>query len=189
MVKKTQADSDELNDLEAVEDLLEDLSEETEENPKDRVSDDHFERFLNTFERSAKRWEMIVYPGMFGFILLAGYGFFLIYNLTNDMKTIAGSLDPTMGLHMSSFDESMQSLTANIGNMTARVEDMSSELKTMSGKMNNLDAMPTITVQLEQMNQSVGMMSANFDMVRRDMAMMNHSISKPMSMMNNFMPW
>lgn len=189
MVKKTEANSGELNDLEAVEDLLDDLSEEAEENPKNRVSDDHFERFLNTFERSAKRWEMIVYPGMFAFILLAGYGFFLVYNLTNDMKTIAGSLDPNMGMHMSAFDESMQSLTANIGNMTARVEDMSSELKTMSGKMNNLDTMPTISVQLEKINQSVGIMSVNFDMVRRDMAMMNHSISKPMSMMNNFMPW
>jgi hypothetical protein len=189
MTKETGAGSDELNDLEAVEDLLDDLSEDTKNAPSERVSDDHFERFLNTFERSARRWEMIVYPAMFAFILLAGYGFFLIFNLTNDMKTIAASLDPTMGLHMSSFDESMQSLTGNIGNMTARVEDMSSELKTMSGKMNSLSAMVPIRVELEKMNQSVNMMGVNFDMVRRDMAMMNHSISKPMSMMNNFMPW
>ncbi|MDT8281563.1 MAG: hypothetical protein RQ982_01985 [Gammaproteobacteria bacterium] len=39
------------------------------------VSDDMLERFTRAFEYSARRWELIVYPSLFAFILLAGYGF------------------------------------------------------------------------------------------------------------------
>ncbi|VAW55258.1 hypothetical protein MNBD_GAMMA05-2376, partial [hydrothermal vent metagenome] len=38
---------------------------------------DPLERLANTFDSSAKRWEMVVYPSLFAFVLLAGYGFFL----------------------------------------------------------------------------------------------------------------
>ncbi|MGB5456237.1 MAG: hypothetical protein WBO18_09740, partial [Gammaproteobacteria bacterium] len=41
-------------------------------------------RLADTFDKSARRWEMVVYPSMFAFILLAGYGFYLIYHLTHD---------------------------------------------------------------------------------------------------------
>ncbi|RUM92109.1 MAG: hypothetical protein DSZ28_09925 [Thiothrix sp.] len=182
-------DSEDLKDRAVISDLPEGLPKETEDNPKQRASDDHFERFLSVFERSARRWEMIVYPSMFAFILLAGYGFFLIYSLTNDIKNIARSMDPDMGLHMSSFDQSMQSIKSNVGNMTSRVEDMSSEMNSISKKMNNLSNMEPIQFQIAKINQSVGLMSVNFDLMRRNMATMNRNISKPMSMMNSFMPW
>jgi len=182
-------DSEDLKDRVVISNPPEGLQKETEDNPKQRASDDHFERFLSVFERSARRWEMIVYPSMFAFILLAGYGFFLIYSLTNDMKNIARSMDPDMGLHMSSFDQSMQSITSNVGNMTSRVEDMSSEMNSISKKMNNLSNMEPIQFQIAKINQSVALMSVNFDLMRRDMATMNRNISKPMSMMNSFMPW
>jgi len=38
---------------------------------------DPLERLANTFDSSARRWEMVVYPSLFAFVLLAGYGFFL----------------------------------------------------------------------------------------------------------------
>ena len=47
--------------------------------------DDPLERLANTFDNSARRWEMVVYPSLFAFVLLAGYGFFLIYRLTHDI--------------------------------------------------------------------------------------------------------
>lgn len=188
-MKKNQVDSGSPNSLEVISKLPEGLSEKPEEVPNQRARDNHFERFLSVFERSARRWEMIVYPSMFAFILLAGYGFFLIYSLTSDMKTIARSLDPDMGLHMTSFDQSMQSITSNVDNMTSRIEDMSSEMNSISKKMNNLSTMEPILFQIARINQSVGSMSGNFDLMRHDMATMNRNISKPMLMMNSFMPW
>jgi len=53
---------------------------------------DPLERLANTFDSSAKRWEMVVYPSLFAFVLLAGYGFFLIYRLTHDISTLSQSV-------------------------------------------------------------------------------------------------
>ena len=53
--------------------------------------------FAKSFDKSARRWELIVYPSLFAFIILAMYGFFLIYSLTQDIRTMAASIDPKMG--------------------------------------------------------------------------------------------
>ena len=47
------------------------------------------DKFARTFEASARRWELIVYPSMLAFIVLAAYGFFLIYTLTGDVGRLA----------------------------------------------------------------------------------------------------
>lgn len=36
------------------------------------------DRLSQAFETSAKRWELIVYPSLFAFIILAAYGFYLV---------------------------------------------------------------------------------------------------------------
>lgn len=36
------------------------------------------DKFSRTFEASARRWELVVYPSLLAFIILAAYGFFLI---------------------------------------------------------------------------------------------------------------
>jgi len=46
------------------------------------------DKLSTAFMDSARRWEMIVYPSLFAFIILAGYGFFLIYSLTKDVHLV-----------------------------------------------------------------------------------------------------
>ena len=149
-------------------------------------------RFLDTFERSARRWEMVVYPAMFAFIILAGYGFFLIYSLTNNMNTIASSFDPKMAQHMSTLSENMQEMTENIAMMTDQVHNMSKEMKVISGQMDYLSAMKPISEQMAQMEYSMQRLSGNVEVIRYDMSMMNrniHDISRPMNMIDKFVPW
>ena len=43
------------------------------------------DRLSMAFETSARRWELIVYPSLFAFILLAAYGFYLIFSLAKDV--------------------------------------------------------------------------------------------------------
>ena len=62
---------------------------------KGYVSDkpiDQLERLANTFDNSARRWEMVVYPSLIAFVLLAAYGFFLIYRLTHDIHSLSQSV-------------------------------------------------------------------------------------------------
>ena len=46
------------------------------------------DKLSTAFMESARRWEMIVYPSLLAFIILAGYGFFLIYSLTKDVHLV-----------------------------------------------------------------------------------------------------
>ncbi len=149
-------------------------------------------RFLDTFERSARRWEMVVYPAMFAFIILAGYGFFLIYSLTNNMNTIAQSFDPKMAQNMNTLAANMQEMTDNIALMTDEVHNMSAEMKMISGQMTYLSSMRPIADQMAQMDYSIQRMSNNFEIMRYDMSAMNrniHDISRPMNLIDKFVPW
>ncbi len=149
-------------------------------------------RFLDTFERSARRWEMVVYPAMFAFIILAGYGFFLIYSLTNNMNTIASSFDPKMAQHMSTLSDNMQEMTESIAMMTDQVHNMSKEIKVISGQMDYLSTMEPIAEQMARMDYSMQRLSGNVEIIRYDMSMMNHNIhdiSRPMNMIDKFVPW
>ncbi len=192
--KKPPPSEDQEADLEALE-VIEDVAEavalEAEMESKaveEKRRNDHVDRFISTFERSARRWEMVVYPAMFAFILLAGYGFFLIYSLTNDMRSIARSFDPHMGSHMESFSESLDQLTLSIAAMTNDVQTMTNEIQSMSIQMNYLAAMDPMQQRMSQMVYSVDTMAMNLDLLRRDMAVLNYNVSRPMSVMNKFIP-
>jgi hypothetical protein len=75
------------------------------------ISRGQMEQFVNSFQQSTRRWEIIVYPAMFAFVVLAGYGFFLIYSLTGDMSSMARSMDPKMGEHMEAMASSVVNLS------------------------------------------------------------------------------
>jgi len=163
---------------------------------KEQRKNDNIDRFLNTFERSARRWEMVVYPALFAFILLAAYGFYLVYSLTSDMRQIAQSFDPRMGQHMEDFSTNLQEMSVSVNLMatsvavmTTDVKEMATEVKSISGQMSYLAAMDTIEQRMGLMTTSVDTMTTNLSSMRQDMSMLNHNVSRPMSFMNSFMPW
>lgn len=159
-------------------------------------TNENIDRFLTIFERTARRWEMVVYPALFAFILLAGYGFYLIYSLTHDMRQIAASFDPTMGHHMEQFAQNLEEMSTSVNLMatsvavmTADVKEMTTEVKAISGEMGYLATMDTIEQRMGLMTTSVDAMTNNLSSMRYDMSMLNNNVSRPMSFMNSFMPW
>ncbi len=68
------------------------------------------DRLSEAFETSARRWELIVYPSLFAFIILAAYGFFLVYSLAKDVHYLAVSVDSNMTVLASN----MQSVSDNM---------------------------------------------------------------------------
>ena len=87
-----------------------------------------------TFTASARRWEMIVYPSMFAFILLATYGFFLIYSLTQDVGSIATEMKSINGT-MQDVVVNMQAQTMGIQEMNAHATEMTIAMRQMSHDM------------------------------------------------------
>ena len=126
------------------------------------------ETLSNAFMASAKRWEMIVYPSLFAFILLAAYGFYLIYSLTYDVSKVADHMQ-TIATNMNDVALNMDAVSRNMVVMTQTVDSQSATMNEM-------------TLHMRHMSASMGQM-------RYDLSVMNNSVSRPMQFMNTFMPW
>jgi hypothetical protein len=59
----------------------------------------------------------------------------------------------------------------------------------MSKKMDNMEYLRAMNDRLLAMDASVRAMSGNMDMMRHDMGIMSSNLSRPMSVMNNMLPW
>ncbi len=158
---------------------------------------DPLERLANTFDTSARRWEMVVYPSMFAFVLLAGYGFFLIYRLTHDiavlsqsvthMAVIVSDVMPRMSNDLTKMTGSVDNMTGNIAGMSGDIGGMTTEISSMSGQMNSLTPM---SKNIQSMTHNLGSMNRSVYGMQRDMHGMNRTVSSgPFGMMNDVMPF
>lgn len=143
------------------------------------ISTTEMRRFVEAFQQSARRWEIVVYPALFAFIVLAGYGFFLVYSLTGNMAKIAESLDPDMQKNMAVMSQSIINLNREMNTMGHTMHDI-------SNKLNHLENMQENTRNMET---SMRIITATTDQMRIDMSRLNQSVSRPMGFFNNHMPW
>jgi len=140
------------------------------------------DRLSAAFETSARRWELIVYPSLFAFIILAAYGFYLVFSLAKDVHYLAISVDSNMTVLASN----MQSVSDNMGKLTANVRTMAVSVGAIDHKVGTLEPMLT---SMDGMEQSMRAMTLTTGAMQTDVARINRSFGRPMSFMNTFMPW
>jgi len=140
------------------------------------------DRLSQAFETSARRWELIVYPTLFAFIILAAYGFYLVFSLAKDVHYLSISVDSNMTVLASN----MQSISDNMGQMSSNVRTMAVSVDSMARDVSVLEPMLTT---LETMDQSMRSMTFTTATMRDDLGVMNRNIGRPMHFMNAFMPW
>lgn len=140
------------------------------------------DRLSQAFETSARRWELIVYPSLFAFIILAAYGFYLVFSLAKDVHYLAISVDSNMTVLASN----MQSISDNMGQISSNVRTMTVGVDSMARDVGALDPMLT---SIESMNRSMQSMTFTTATMRDEMGSMSRNIGRPMSFMNSFLPW
>jgi methyl-accepting chemotaxis protein len=140
------------------------------------------DRLSQAFESSAKRWELIVYPSLFAFIILAAYGFYLVFSLAKDIHYLAISVDSNMTVVASN----MQAISDNMGQMSANVRTISVSVDSMSRDVSTLEPMLT---SMETMDRAIQSMTFTTAHMGTDMSLMNRNIGRPMRFMNYFIPW
>lgn len=141
--------------------------EATDKNDQESMEDcmgRSLDQLSKAFMASARRWEMIVYPALFAFIILAAYGFFLIYSLTTDISRVANDMNK-ITVTMEKVAVNMEAVSKNMVVMTQTVDSQSASMKEM-------------VYHIRGMNMSMNRM-------RHDM----QSVSRPMNFMNDFLPW
>ena len=143
------------------------------------------DKIAKTFEVSARRWELIVYPSLIAFITLAAYGFFLIYTLTSDVSRLAGSMERVV--------VSMEQAVTDMNRMSSTVVFMSDNLQTIAvdaGK--GTESIQELVGQIDKINQSMAVMTVPMYQMRHDMANMSHNVKNmtgPMNMVSGILPW
>jgi len=151
--------------------------------------------FAKQFQKSARRWELMAYPAMVVFGLLAISGFWLIYSLTKDMNRMSDAIDPNMGPNLSEMSKNIAdldvtirvmsthiaSMAEDIDSMNASIKSMENEVGNMSAKLNTLEP---LLFNMAEMNKSIKQMTYTTGVMSHDM----NKMSRPMRFMNNFVP-
>jgi len=127
----------------------------------------NLEVMTSSFTQGAKRWLSIYYTSMFAFVLLAGYGFFLIYSLTSSVGRVADNMDQIV--------VSMNRMSTDLDRVSNNTTLM---IKTMSVQSKHMSEM---VYYMRDMNVAMAQM-------RYDMSVLNNNVSRPMNFMNTFMP-
>jgi uncharacterized protein YoxC len=171
--------------------------------PHQEVQTSHIERMLRQMERSSRRWEKMVFPAMIAFLLLAGYGFFMVYSMTRDMSIIAQTIEID-------FRQDVEHIRNDINAMVGQVEMMQETMAVISIKMDPLQEFGPLLAEIKELDDSVGRISGSVDnmdqsvvsmnnsmnslddsmyYMGRDVGDMNDSFSSPTKMFKRMMPW
>jgi predicted PurR-regulated permease PerM len=121
---------------------------------------------LETFEF---RWRYAVFPAMIAFTILSAFGFYLIFGML----------------------QHMQSMSNDINRMTSLMETSVPVISSDISQLNNTIAisMPGIQSDVGQMSQSAQSMATSTQQMNRSTWEMNRSISRPLNMFNNMVPF
>ena len=150
------------------------------------------DRLSAAFETSARRWELVVYPSLFAFIILAAYGFYLVYSLAKDVHYLAISVDSNMTVlsgNMQTVSQNMGELAANVRTMAVSVESINDRVGTLEPMLTNIGGMERNMESITAATQAMTVATHN---MRNDMVLMNRNVrdfSRPMSFLGRFMPW
>jgi hypothetical protein len=123
--------------------------------------------YIVYMERAAaglKTVRIVAYSGMVAFIILAAYGFFLIYQLTSDAHR--------MTIHMDRMSQTMAGMRGTMARMDA--------------SMNNMDEM---SKHLANMDVSTQHMANTVGLIQHSTRNLDRSFGPAMGMMNNWVPW
>jgi len=145
---------------------------------------------LQEFEKKAdattKRMQMLVYPAMVAFFILAAFGFYLIYSLTSDVRRMTDSFVGMSG----SIESNMNTIAGTMNHMSGTMDNLSNSTENMTndiGKMTNTTS--EMSDSITGMKPAIYDMAASTNNMQRDFWSMNKNISTPLSFMNNFLPW
>jgi hypothetical protein len=157
-------------------------------------NEENIEDALESFET---RWKYAVFPAMIAFVILAGFGFYLIYGMLQRMEELSVNIDQMAKV----MTKSLPIMEVGVVGMSSQMQSIGNDLHGMRADMSQLSNVVSDT--MPAMEGKVGTMSNNiYDMRNATASMantthnmgqnlwnMNRNFSKPLSMMRKIMPW
>jgi cytochrome c553 len=149
---------------------------------------------ISSFEA---RWKFLVFPAMIAFVILAGFGFYLIYGMLQRMEDLAEDVDrmanvvedtmPVMQGGVVSMSSRMQWVGEDLDRMTAHVARMS---EVVSNTMPNMEQrVGDMSNNINNMTYATSSMANSTHSMGQNIWNMNRNVSKPLSIMRKMMPF
>ncbi|MDE2578255.1 MAG: hypothetical protein KGL46_05570 [Hyphomicrobiales bacterium] len=138
--------------------------------------------YLEKAAAAIKTVRIVVYAGLASFMLLAAYGFFLIYLLTSDARTMAAQTR-VLADQMHDVVSAMNMMNATMGDMRANIGDMRGDMGAMRA------AMDTMSRHVATIDSSAASMANTVTLIQHSARNLDSSFGPAMGMFNNFMPF
>lgn len=119
--------------------------------------------------------KLIVFGLMAGSLLMAVYGFFLIYQLTNDSHRMVEQIVRMTG-EMVTMRGSMETIGANVDTMRVSIGRMGDNIAVMNDSVGSMTA-------------SVGHMAGSVGLIQHSTSNLDRSFGPAMGALNNFVPF
>lgn len=157
----------------------------------------HVEDELHEFEEHqtgvSRTLQIIVYPSLVAFVVLAAYGFYLVQSLATDVHRLTETIADMNG----AVHSNMQRMSANMDTMSEQMDQLVITAQSMGSNMSHItesvarmdSSTRIMSTDVKQMNVSTQNMAASTYNMQRDMWSMNKNVSKPFKMMGKFMPF
>jgi len=152
-------------------------------NTEKKLTEEDDKEAIQTLESFENRWRYAVFPAMIAFIILAIFGFYLIYGMLQRMEQLSIDVNRMTSVIATVLPE----MQRNMGGISTDISELN---QVISGNFPKLEQ--NIASMTENMNlmssstQSIATTTSNLD---KSMWEMNRNVSKPLSMMNQVIPW
>jgi hypothetical protein len=144
---------------------------------------DILRNLVTSLVQSNRRWQLVVFPSLFAFILLAAYGFYLIYSLVEDVDKMANSVYLNMGFmseRMGQISQNLDALTGSVRDISVNLDDLTGTVTAMnltvadiSGQMQTL---PPMLGAMREVNLRIGSMDESMQSLNGRIGTMNQSV-------------
>ena len=145
-----------------------------------------------------QRLQLIVYTALFAFIVLAAYGYYLIFNLTHDMHAMrndVGQMAQAVNKMTNSVDKNMEIISTNMSQMQISMNTIASTIITTLPVMSENTTKMVVTAdqvndRIHAMSTNISTMSTGIVSMQRDIWSMNNTLANPSeAMFDGMIPW
>jgi len=145
---------------------------------QDSVNDDNNEA-IEVFET---RWRYAVFPAMIAFIILASFGFYLIYGILQHMQSISKDIhrmtslmEATVPVISHDISELNKTMITSMPSIKSSVSDMSKSTQSMTTSITGLNE--TISTSMPSLQSNVSDMSKSTQSMATDITELNKTIT------------
>ncbi|HID01081.1 MAG TPA: hypothetical protein EYP05_07105 [Piscirickettsiaceae bacterium] len=158
------------------------------------------EKMAEAMTGGIKKWEKVLFPMMIIFIVLAGYGFFLIYQLAHDVRQISSNMlimtravatmTSTLNLNMQKIDAQMGAINLSMDRIYQSMDAIRQDTQIIGQIMPQLnDHFSAMNQAINTMNKKVTVLTDAADSMARSLWELDQNISEPMNSLNSIMPF